>query len=291
MEKMKSLTLQGITFEVTDEQARNDIQTLSDTIEAIPTLAQPDLAQNDPTQPDYVKNRTHWEETTIVNEPLNLEFTSMDGLEKIVQIEDDPWGTYYKISDAVMTTEQVKKVVMGIDGQFECKAEDEWDVVENEGTIDEFRYVEIFDNVVAWQQRTLFFVFEDNVTLWEGEEWEVTFPTKGIYVGYDWTISGQYTFYVNAPEAMFEKTVIHKIDKKWLPNTVLYADDTYLYHDAELTTKVSREELLSIGIGQLTVVNGVYTALALDLTDDTDRGRTTLSTLNNTYYTSEYNPK
>lgn len=35
-------------------------------------IAPPDMAQNDQTQPDYVKNRTHWSETGIIIEEQNL---------------------------------------------------------------------------------------------------------------------------------------------------------------------------------------------------------------------------
>jgi hypothetical protein len=57
--KMKTLTLGGETFEVTDEVARNEISKIK---EEGSGGVQPDLAQNDPTAPDYVKNRTHYEE-------------------------------------------------------------------------------------------------------------------------------------------------------------------------------------------------------------------------------------
>jgi hypothetical protein len=51
---------------MTEEEKANVKSNLGYTTpEDIPTQVQADLAQNDPTQPDYVKNRTHYEETVI----------------------------------------------------------------------------------------------------------------------------------------------------------------------------------------------------------------------------------
>jgi seryl-tRNA synthetase len=66
MEKMKTLTLQGVTFEVVDEAARESIAALSNNPNS-GNVVQSDWNQNDETAPDYVKNRTHWEENGIVH--------------------------------------------------------------------------------------------------------------------------------------------------------------------------------------------------------------------------------
>ena len=62
MNKMKTLTLQGTTFEVVDEAARNEIAEVKNNVENLPKVepVQPDWNQNDPNAPDYVKNRTHY---------------------------------------------------------------------------------------------------------------------------------------------------------------------------------------------------------------------------------------
>lgn len=58
MKKMKTLTLQGNTFEVVDEQARNDIEALAKNTASV----QPDFAQNNPEAADYIKNRPFYSE-------------------------------------------------------------------------------------------------------------------------------------------------------------------------------------------------------------------------------------
>ena len=53
MEKMKTLTIQGTTFEIIDEEARSNIAKLSNT--------NVDYNQNDPMAADYIKNRPFYE--------------------------------------------------------------------------------------------------------------------------------------------------------------------------------------------------------------------------------------
>lgn len=102
MPKMKTLTLRGITFEVADEQARNDIETLSNTVDAIPTPIQADLSQNDSTAADYVKNRTHY-----VEEGIKLQWDgSTEGREVGTwRYDNTSQYTLCKVSDKVYTAD------------------------------------------------------------------------------------------------------------------------------------------------------------------------------------------
>ena len=74
MKKMKTLTLQGIPFEVVDEAARNEIEDVKETLNNLPEneVTTPDLAQNDPSASDYVKNRTHWSEVGTAQRTYNF---------------------------------------------------------------------------------------------------------------------------------------------------------------------------------------------------------------------------
>lgn len=51
------------------------------------SVAPPDMSQNDPTAPDYVKNRTHYTETSIINKTVMLEPTGESSVQPIYDIE------------------------------------------------------------------------------------------------------------------------------------------------------------------------------------------------------------
>ena len=59
------LTAKRVAYDNTDSGLDAEtVQQAIDELSANPKVATPDLSQNDPTQPDYVKNRTHWVEVT-----------------------------------------------------------------------------------------------------------------------------------------------------------------------------------------------------------------------------------
>ena len=216
MKKMKTLTLQGIPFEVVDGQARNDIEALKENSGA--------SSWNDLTDKPF------GEETAIVNEPLDMTFTTMDGLEKIVIIPNDAWGTLYKLSDAVMTVDQVKNfaadMIGTVMGDFTESIAEDWNMVEDEGTDYEYRYVEVEDDWVGWNDNHFLFVLRDNAEVpWGVEDEEgnfskttITIPTRGIYAYYDWTNNGKSSMRIYAPEAGFLKDVVKPLAPKYLPS-------------------------------------------------------------------------
>lgn len=183
--------------------------------------AQPDLSQNDPTAADYVKNRTHYEETTVVNEPLNI---TWDGNTEGLLCVD---GCLYKVSDIVLTDEQLK-------------------------TITETRHsgnVITYGNWEDWVASGC--VTEDGAYLDSAYIRKAgatidgaTFPETGIYL-FNGGDGGDYTASITTTEPVeYTKTVVHKLDKKFLPKaTTLYVVDSRLYHDEECTRKVSAAEL------------------------------------------------
>ena len=59
------LTAKRVAYDNTDSGLDAEtVQQAIDELSANPKVTTPDLSQNDPTQPDYVKNRTHWVEVT-----------------------------------------------------------------------------------------------------------------------------------------------------------------------------------------------------------------------------------
>lgn len=186
-----------------------------------------------PLDPKFLPDGYPYEEEKVVKEPLDITFSNMGGLDVIVfNPDDDMWGTVYKLSDADMTVEQIKNLaidVIGVpDGDLTMSVAEDWDKVEDEGTEYEHRYVTVSDSMVDWAEKCIIFTLKDNVSIEllageddEGVLWKtVTLPTKGIYAVQDWTLGGQYTMRVYAPEVSVTKNVTHPIDPKFLPDNV-----------------------------------------------------------------------
>jgi hypothetical protein len=174
---------------------------------------QPDLAQNDPTAPDYVKNRTHYEVEEFVNAPLNI---TWDGnTEGKVSVEN-----YYKVSDVVLTNETILSAIITQKNGNKWSFTDNyqsWDAVVADGWATE-DCVE-FDSMV-------FYVRKDGVTFHS-----YTFPEKGIYVrinGNDYDVANLTTV-----DAVEHTTKVPKpLDKKFIPDEVIYIPEDILYAGA-----------------------------------------------------------
>jgi hypothetical protein len=186
--KMKTLTLGGETFEVTDEVARNEISKIK---EEGSGGVQSDLSQNDATAPDYVKNRTHYEAEEIVNEPLNI---TWDGnTEGLVSVEP-----FYKVSDALLTDEQIKSATVVFNGETIAIG-------------DVFDTIEVSEELVGSD----FIVFCRKAGAAFGP---FTFPEIGIYFV---SMGEMYVSSLTTTEPIeHTKTVVHKLDKKYLPDDV-----------------------------------------------------------------------
>lgn len=198
--------------------------------EVLPFGTKPDLSQNDPNAADYVKNRTHYEETVIVNEPLNI---TWDGnTEGLVMTEGVP---AYKVSDSVLTDEQIKLTTETDNDGRSTNISNKWDKLVQNGSVSE---AVVITYGVAYV-RTAGVEFLGSV-----------FPETGIYfMLYD----GAYIASLTTTEPVeHTKTVVKKIDKKFLPidahQTVFYysSPDHRLYHDRSLTLGVSMDDLKMI---------------------------------------------
>ncbi len=159
---------------------------------------QSDLSQNDPTAPDYVKNRTHYEETTTVNEPLNI---TWDGnTEGLVSVG----GMMYKVSDLVLTDEQIKSASIFFAGTEMPMTDDDWAAMVASGNVTE----EIVNlNFLVMFVRKAGAVVQG-----------VALPETGIYFANNQT--GYVSSLTTTEPVPQTKTVVHKLDKKFLPDDV-----------------------------------------------------------------------
>ena len=226
MEKMKTLTLQGTTFEVVDEQARADIAALAENGGG--TSVQPDLSQNDPNAPDYVKNRTHWSEEFF--------HYIWDGNteEKTIITPGDAPISYVKVTNDILTAEDFIGATMTMNG-----------VIENgfpappEAVLDETC---VFDNgdgsvCVAWAFPVV--IACDKAMSINSIE----FPSAGVYVMYvPSTDSTKPSIYCSE----LSKTVVHKLDPKFLPDSVPYEKTIVVNEPLNITWDGNTEGLVSV---------------------------------------------
>lgn len=161
-------------------------------------IKQPDFSQNDETAPDYIKNRPFYEETEVVNEPLNI---TWDGnTEGLVSIVVGTQNRYYKVSDAILTDEQIKTITeTWSNGNIE-KIEDCWDEM-----------VEYGDVTEDYVTRGAVYVRNAGV-----EIFDCTFPETGIY--FNWEPDYHIVSATTTEPIEHAKTTIKKLDKKYLPD-------------------------------------------------------------------------
>lgn len=200
------------------------------------STVQSDLAQNDPTKPDYVKNRTHYEETTVVNEPLNI---TWDG--NTEGLVSDASGFFYKVSDNIFTDEQIKTMSETLSDGIYLEYSEEWDAGIEEGWIIPGNDITACSSIV---------VVRVDGAIVELAGVSSTFPEKGLYFVDDENLVHVASLTSTEP-VEHTKTVVHKLDKKFLPydmsggKITLYAlqGDHYMYSDEQCTTKITATKL------------------------------------------------
>ena len=156
-----------------------------------PAPIQSDMAQNDSAAPDYIKNRTHYEETTVVNEPLNITWDgNTEGLVSVANM-------FFKVSDIILTDEQIASAT----------------VCDNSGQYSD-SYQKINDNIsLVGGEMGVMFVNADNV-----EMTGFVIPEAGIYfIKYEAAYIASLT---TTEPVEHTKTVVKKLDKKFLPNDI-----------------------------------------------------------------------
>lgn len=215
------------------EQLNHIEEGISANAEAIQKgVVQPDFSQNDPTAPDYIKNRTHYEETTVVNEPLNI---AWDGnTEGLVIVAD----MLFKVSDLVLTDEQIKTAIVTLPNGDAIYIGDIWEnMVSNEM---------VAEDCVVLPEAVAVFVRKDNI-----EIYGLTFTQKGIYFT---SYNGAYIASFTTTEPVEQtKAVVHKLDKKYLPYNISDEPIEFIVNEDEtsVSCKLSAEELLNISVAEL----------------------------------------
>lgn len=153
---------------------------------------QPDLSQNDSTQPDYVKNRTHWEEGS----QTVIEWDgSTEGRESVTMHDGET--VYYKVSDATPDAQDVIGGTISFGGE--------------PMTISEEAIIVIDGGFVI--EALLIVVLRTDVRFGENE---VTFPSTGVYATIEWA----------GFSLTYGSTTIHPLDEKFIPDTVARKADT-----------------------------------------------------------------
>lgn len=172
--------------------------TASEINEKLGKVATPDWNASEG-EAGYVKNRTHYEETTIVNEPLTI---TWDGnTEGLVGVMD----MFFKVSDLVLTDEQIKTATITGSNGASFYIGNIWEMMVSEGWVAE-DYVLLSGIMVV--------VRKDNLDVSD-----LTFPQKGIY--FFISSNDEYIASLTITEPVEQtKTVVKKLDKKFLPDDV-----------------------------------------------------------------------
>ena len=174
--------------------------------------------------------RTHWEETiTIKGETILFDGTT-SGKEG-VQFEG--MQPLYRISDAVCTWEELSS------GHIQMKnGEDVFNAV-----IGEVGGVEILaDNVFMPDALPIYVVLEDNAVLSE----VYIFPKKGIYAP-EYLLAESVTGSITIPDST--TTAIKTLDKKFLPPSHQFGEETITIKGDTLTWDGNTDGLVSVNFG------------------------------------------
>ena len=182
-----------------------------------------DWSQNDPTAPNYVKNRTHWKEE---GQTIGWD-GSTDGRDSF-DASAMGFGVLYKVSDEVWTKDEALGARMyGIrleDGKEEVSWVEPSIILED----DSIGFAVSYGLLIAFfatQAIDLTSVYGFNI------------PSAGCYFFFSANVSwGEHVFGVKIP------TVIHKLDYEFLPE--------------DIATEAKVEEMISEALGA--VENGTY---------------------------------
>jgi hypothetical protein len=161
-----------------------------------------------------ITDKPFYEETVTVNEPVTITWDgNTDGLVSSSSVGKEAAASYafYKVSDLVLTDEQIKSsTVFAVDGEFVPIAE-AWDYLVSEG-----RVTEDFINVL---EIGVVFVRKNEVVSY-GDY----FPEAGIYFVED---NGYYVRSLQVAESVeYVKIIRHPIETKYLPESLQFGTET-----------------------------------------------------------------
>ena len=186
---------------------------------------QADMAQNDSAAPDYVKNRTHYESKEDVNELLNIAWDgNIEGLTIGTSGEytyDNVNGiyTFYKVSDTVLTDEQIKLVTRHIS------------ITNEYGTSEHHHLIgDLWQSIVDEGNVTDSFVYADYVLFVKSpssdyNECGIYFAKVKEFSGSEQVLDAVTTSITTDEPIEYTKTVAHKLNEKFIPDTIARLKD------------------------------------------------------------------
>ena len=211
--------------EVTTENNGNVLTVVDGTWSAgeieIPEQVNPDWNQNDSTQPDYVKNRTHW----VEGSGATIEWDgNTDGRDSVaLPISDTLNMTFYKVSDAIPSASDIvggtaEYVSNGVTSSYVLE---ESYVGQNDGCVVAGETVLVVQNTEASFMGNSFAAPSTGVYFYLGE---------GMY-GSKLTYGS--TTYHPLDEAFIPDTIARKTDVTWenLPDKPFYDEQTVIEWD------------------------------------------------------------
>lgn len=154
-----------------------------------------------------LEDKPFYEEEVVVKEPLNI---TWDGnTEGLVQIPEMP---LFKISDLVLTDEQIKCITITMSDGFSGSIADAWGSMVDTGGVGE--------DTVAGPEGIILFVRKNNLPI---EGTSIVIPEAGIYVE-KYSDENYVTSLTTTEPIEHTKTVTHPIDPKFLPDGYPYEE-------------------------------------------------------------------
>jgi hypothetical protein len=218
-----------------------------------PAPIQPDFAQNDSTAPDYVKNRTHYEEVIFrYTFDGNIEDKESVTIENVGRSAPAPQTSYVKISDNVLSASDLLGATMIVHGVVENEFPLPPKTVLDETSIydDHAGCVAVVLNVIP-----IPFIFSvDKAMEVPAGIQSFIFPSAGTYVLYD--EGGLVPIYCTE----LSKVNLRKLDSKYLPEHLPYEETAVVNEPLNITWDGNTEGLVcAVGFPFYKVSDAVLT--------------------------------
>lgn len=196
---------------------------------------QPDWNQNDPDAPDYVKNRTHWEENTRA-------VIEWDGNTEGLESAELAGTTYYKIHDATPSLDELKGALFegflnGVYGTYTA-TEEEYNAIVELNAQYCVNCIFVGNPCIIAYDTTANLVGND-----------VEFSSTGVWIHKDYR------------KITYGSTTVHQLDEKFIPNSIARVkdipSDTVLYTPQNLSEaqqKQARENIGAVSAAEVTEI-------------------------------------
>ena len=192
-----------------------------------------------------LKDRPFYEETEVVNEPLNI---TWDGNTEGLVCVEAPDGTMnYKVSNIILTDEQIKMITETDSEGYASNIGEHWGELVELGQVSE-------DFVASMA----IYVRKDGA-----EMFGLAFPEAGIYFCM-WSNGDHQTAITTTEPIEYTKTVVHKLDKKFLPKaetsdivfTGVLNDEGWYDYTCNVDYAKARKALIDGATARMILVDG-----------------------------------